>query len=253
MDTDPATPESSTSVGSVEPVEAAEIPSGGGPLVYVEDLEQPVLRLDDHHHLSRVRRVRDGDPLILGDGAGHWRHARMAGESPEPTGARTFVARPVPAVGVAFALVKGAKPELVVQKLTELGIDWICPFEAARSVVRWDAGKADGAQARLLKVAREAAMQSRQPWLPVVAPVATFADVARRPGAALADRGGEPMGLDRPLVLVGPEGGWDATEQAADLPRVSLSPGVLRAETAAIVAGALLVALRSGCVSERGS
>jgi 16S rRNA (uracil1498-N3)-methyltransferase len=227
----------------------AELPSGGGPLVYVEDLERPVLRLDDHHHLARVRRVRNGDRLVLGDGAGSWRPARMADEEPEPTGEVRYCEHPRPTIGVAFALVKGSKPELAVQKLTELGVDWICPFEAARSVVRWDPGKADVAQARLTKVAREAAMQSRQPWLPVVEPVATFASVAGIEGACLAERGGGPPSLAEPVILVGPEGGWEHHELEVDLPRVSLSAGVLRAETASIVAGALLTALRAGRVA----
>jgi 16S rRNA (uracil1498-N3)-methyltransferase len=227
---------------------AVAIPSGGGPLVYVEDLDHPVLRLDDHHHLARVRRVRNGDALILGDGSGSWRTGRMNEDEPEPTGDVRFCPHPTPAIGVAFALVKGSKPELAVQKLTELGVDWICPFEAARSVVRWDEGKADLAQARLNKVAREAAMQSRQPWLPMIEPVASFAAVAGIGGACIAERDGDPPTLDDPVILVGPEGGWERHELEVDLPRVSLSTGVLRAETAAIVAGALLVALRSGRV-----
>ncbi|WP_426572239.1 RsmE family RNA methyltransferase [Aquihabitans sp. McL0605] len=237
----------------VEPAVAPEIPSGGGPLVFVDHLDRPVLTDVDHHHLARVRRIRDGDAIIVGDGAGGWRPARMAGASPEVTGEVVRVARPATAVGVAFALVKGTKPELVVQKLTELGVDSICPFEAARSVVRWDAAKAGAAHERLQKVAREAAMQSRQAWLPTVEAVTGFTAIAARAGACLADRGGAPPSLERPTILVGPEGGWDDAERAADLPTVALSPGVLRAETAAIVAGALLVALRAGCVSERGS
>lgn len=240
-------PEPSSPVPTPDPV-AASIPSGGGPLVYVEDLDRPVLRLDDHHHLARVRRVRNGDAVILGDGQGSWRTARMHDEEPEPDGPVQYCPHPSPTVGVAFALVKGSKPELAVQKLTELGVDWICPFEAARSVVRWDEGKAELAQARLNKVAREAAMQSRQPWLPMVEPVVPFAAVAGIEGACLAERGGEAPSLDDPVILVGPEGGWERHELEVDLPRVSLSTGVLRAETAAIVAGALLVALRSGRV-----
>lgn len=240
--------ESSTPEPNLDADLVAEIPSGGGPLVYVEDLDQPVLRLDDHHHLARVRRVRNGDAVILGDGSGSWRTARMNDEEPEATGAIRFCAHPTPAIGVAFALTKASKPELAVQKLTELGVDWICPFEAARSVVRWDEGRADLAQARLNKVAREAAMQSRQPWLPTIEPVSSFAAVAGIGGACLAERGGDPPTLDNPVILIGPEGGWERHEVDIDVPRVSLSTGVLRAETAAIVAGALLVALRSGRV-----
>lgn len=226
----------------------ADLPSGGGPLVYVEDLDRPVLRLDDHHHLARVRRVRNGDAVVLGDGLGSWRTARMHDEEPESTSEVHYCEHLRPTIGVAFALVKGQKPELAVQKLTELGVDWICPFEAARSVVRWDEGKAEAAEARLNKVAREAAMQSRQPWLPRIEPVAAFAAVAGIESACLAERGGDAPSLHRPVILVGPEGGWERHELEVDLPRVSLSTGVLRAETAAIVAGALLVALRSGRV-----
>ena len=114
--------------------------------------------------------------------------------------------------------------------------------------MRKDVVEAEAAEARLNKVAREAAMQSRQPWLPRIEPVAAFAAVAGIEGACLAERGGDAPSLHRPVILVGPEGGWERHELEVDLPRVSLSTGVLRAETAAIVAGALLVALRSGRV-----
>jgi 16S rRNA (uracil1498-N3)-methyltransferase len=227
------------------------IPSGGGPLAYVADLDHPTLDAEDHHHLARVRRVRDGDALVLGDGRGRWRPARMAGQAPEPDGEVVEVPRPEPSVGVGFALVKGTKPELVVQKLTELGVDRIVPFTAARSVVRWDETKAAAAHERLRKVAREAAMQSRQAWLPEVSPVTGFASIASEPGAVLAERDGSPLTLARPLVLIGPEGGWDDEERTA-LDHVAIGTGVLRAETAAIVAGSLLVALRAGLVAPGG-
>jgi RsmE family RNA methyltransferase len=68
------------------------------------------------------------------------------------------------------------------------------------------------------------------------------------PGAAMADRGGVPPTLDLPLLLIGPEGGWAGHEQALDLPRVALGTHVLRAETAAVVAGAMLAGLRGGIV-----
>ena len=135
-----------------------------------------------------------------------------------------------------------------VIKGAEFGVDRIVPFTAARSVVRWDAGRADANHRRLQKVAIEAAMQSRQAWVPDVAPIATFAAAAALDGAVLADRGGSAPGLDRPVILVGPEGGWDDDERAA-LDHVALGPAVLRAETAAIVAGALLVALRAAVVA----
>ena len=138
---------------------------------------------------------------------------------------------------MGFALVKGDKPELVVQKLTELGIDRIVPFRAERSVVRWDEARAAKAAARLRQVARSAAAQCHRPWLPEVAAVADLADLLAADGVAMADRGAGPLRLARTTVLVGPEGGWAAEEVPAGVPRVGLGPHVLRAETAAIAAG----------------
>jgi len=224
------------------------VPWSGGPLVFVDDLESPRLSPDDHHHLSRVRRLRNGDPLVLADGRGSWRAALFADESPDGLGAAVVVPEPHPKVGVGFALVKGQKPELVVQKLTELGVDRIVPLVAERSVVRWDDTKADSARQRWERVAREAAMQSRRAWLPTVEPLRRFAEVVLEAGACRADDQGAQISLDSPLVLIGPEGGWSDGERNVDIPVVSLSDGVLRAETAAIVAGALLTALRAGLV-----
>lgn len=219
--------------------------------MFVDDLGAPALDGDDHHHLARVRRVRDGDPLVLADGTGRWVVARMRGDRPEVVGEVVTAVRPRPEVAVGFGLSKGTKPEWSVQKLTELGVDRILPFVAARSVVRWDEGRVAAAGDRFRKVAREAAMQSRSPWIPVVEPLATWAEVAALAGACRADRGGAPPSLDRPLVLVGPEGGWDDAEASAPIPVVSLGAAVLRAETAAITAGALLTALREGIVQPR--
>lgn len=232
--------------------EIEPVPSGGGPLVYVTDVEAPQIAGDDHHHLARVRRIRDGDEVIVSDGRGAWRRARMAGHHPQPVGPTRVEPTVGPEIGVAFALVKGTKPELSVQKLTEAGVDRIVAFTAGRSVVRWDQTKATAAHLRLTKVAREAAMQSRRARLPAVDPVSTFAGVAALEGACRADRDGGPVTLTHPLIMVGPEGGWDEIERRYDLPVVGLGPGVLRAETAAMAAGVLLSALRAGLVHPAG-
>ena len=108
-----------------------------------------------------------------------------------------------------------------MQKLTELGIDRIVPFRAARSVVRWDDARAAKAAARLRLVARAAAMQSHRPWLPEVAEVADLADLRAATGVAMADRSGHRPRLDRPTSLVGPEGGWAPRRSCA----LGLPPG----------------------------
>jgi 16S rRNA (uracil1498-N3)-methyltransferase len=226
--------------------------------VFVADPDVPELADADRHHLERVLRLRPGDPVTVADGAGRWRLCRLAGgvdgAALEPAGEVETEARLEPPVTVAFALTKGERPEWTVQKLTELGVDGIVPFVAERSVVRWDAGRAATHSERWRRIAREAACQSRRAWLPVVEDVAPFAGVAGRAGAALAERGGGPPSLAWPLVLVGPEGGWSPAERAVAeaLPRVGFAAPVLRAETAAVTAGAVLCALRLGVVAPAG-
>jgi 16S rRNA (uracil1498-N3)-methyltransferase len=216
---------------------------------FVADLDDPQLDDDDRHHLERVLRLRVGEEVTVSDGRGGWRRCTFAaGGALRPDGEVEQRPRPTPRITIAFALTKGDKPELTVQKLTELGVDRIVPFVAARSVVRWDADRAARQVERLRRVAREAAMQCRRAHLPEVADVADFPTVARLPGAVRADAGGRPPALATPVVLVGPEGGWSDEERASGPPAVGLGDHVLRAETAAITAAALWTALRSGRV-----
>ena len=219
------------------------------PWVFVDDVDAPTLGGDDRHHLERVLRVRLGDEVVVSDGAGRWRTGTLAiAGRVEPTDEIVVEERPEPAITIAFALTKGKRPELAVQKLTELGADAVVPFTAARSVVRWDERRAAAHVARLRRVAREASMQCRRPWVPEVADVTTFAEATALPGASLADAGGRGPSLDRPTVLVGPEGGWTDEERSCGLATVGLGQHILRAETAAMAAAGLLAALRARLV-----
>ncbi len=188
-------------------------------------------------------RLRTGGELTVADGAGSWRVCRFGVEL-EPQGPVRHQPAPSPPVTIGFALVKGQRPELVVQKLTELGVDRIIPFAAARSVVRWRDQRAAGHIERLRRVAREAAMQSRRCWLPDISEAVDFAEVASGANVALAERDGHPPSLDHPTILVGPEGGWTDEERGRVAHHVVLSDQVLRVETAAIAAAVLLGALR---------
>jgi 16S rRNA (uracil1498-N3)-methyltransferase len=214
---------------------------------FVADLDAPELSPDDRHHLERALRIRPGEEITVSDGAGRWRPCRF-GEALEPAGDIAVDERPAPTLTVALALTKGERFDWAVQKLTEVGVDVIVPMAAARCVVRWEGVKATQHVQRLRRIARQAAMQSRRTWLPLVDDMHSFADVAARPEAAIAERGGDPPSLARPLVLVGPEGGWTTDERASG-PSVVLGPHVLRAETAAVAAGTLLAALRAGLVT----
>ena len=218
--------------------------------VFVADLSAPVLDTGDHHHLERVLRLRAGEAVSASDGAGRWVPCRwVGGAALEVDGEVVVESEPSPAITVAFSPVKGDRPEWAVQKLTEVGVDRIVPLVAARSVVRWTGDRGAAVVARWRRVAREAAMQSRRAWLPTVGEAVAFGVAAAWPGATMAVGGGAPPSLDRPVVLVGPEGGWADEELGAGLCTVGLGPNVLRTETAAVVAGTLLVALRSGLLA----
>lgn len=217
--------------------------------VLVDDLDAPSLSDADLHHLGRVLRLRSGSVVCATDGQGGWRLCAFRGDAAlEPTGEEGRQDPPPYEVGVGFALVKGERPELAVQKLSELGVDRIAVFAARRSVVRWDEAKGAKHLERLQKVAREACGQCRRLFVPTV----ELADLSSLHGEATvaAQAGGRPLGERDRLVLVGPEGGWEPSELKG-VESVTLGEHVLRAETAAITAGALLTALRQGAVRPR--
>lgn len=220
-------------------------PGGTSPHVLVDDVERPRLGPTARHHLARVRRLQPGDALSVTDGRGHWRWCGF-GEEVEVRGEVHADPAPDPPLTVGFALVKGQRPELVVQKLTEIGIDEIVPFVAERSVVKWDGEKAARHHERLLVIANEAAEQSRRTWFPIVRTVVPFDEAVALPGAVQCDVGGAPLTAEHTTVLIGPEGGWSPAERRPGA--VGLGATVLRAETAAIAVAALQVALRDGRV-----
>jgi 16S rRNA (uracil1498-N3)-methyltransferase len=232
-------------------------------MVFVEDPSAPVVVDADVRHLLDVLRLRPGELVVASDGEGRWVPCRVAPGEPArgsrgadpagllvPDGPVVVEPRPAPEVTVAFAPTKGDRPEWVAQKLTELGVDRIVPLRTSRSVVRWEGERGTKAVERLRRVVREAASQSRRARLPEVTDVCRLDELAAVSGRspALAQPGGGPPGLDRPVLAVGPEGGWDDAERDAFGPGVGLGATVLRAETAAVVAGALLCGLRSGVI-----
>jgi 16S rRNA (uracil1498-N3)-methyltransferase len=214
---------------------------------------------EDGHHLARVLRLRAGETVTVADGSGAWRPYRIASTAGaavrlEADGPGRREPVPTRRLAVAFALTKGDKPDLVVQKLTELGVDRILPVLGERSVSRPAPDRAGAAVERWRRIAREAARQCRRATLPVVEDLAPLAALSGHPGLAVAERGGvsaEVLGSppgDEILVVVGPEGGLADAEVDALKPwaRLDLGPHILRAETAALAAAALLAIRRFG-------
>lgn len=242
--------------------------SSRGPVVYVDDMDHPDLASDDLHHLQRVVRLRQGDALVVCDGRGRWRPAMMVAEASGGakavaglvfTAPARFEPRPERTLTLSVALPKGERADWLLQKATELGIDAFVLVETDHSVVRSHQDNGSRVRARLERVIRAAGAQSRRAWLPELSGPYSFAQatagaVAAGPaaggnaGVVLAQPGGGPITRSVRNVMIGPEGGWSATELGVGLPTVGLGPQVLRVETAALAASTLLVALRSRLV-----
>ena len=176
------------------PVHWVESLAGVGPGDEVE------VEGDEAHHAVAVRRLREGERLVLTDGAG----TTLTG-AVRTTGKRRLtvvvddvlhVPEPEPRVTVVQALPKGDRGELAVEVLTEVGAATVVPWAAARSVAVWRGERAEKSLARWRATAREAAKQSRRAWFPVV-------------GAAGVDRGGLPPGRRGRPGARAPRGGHD--------------------------------------------
>ena len=216
---------------------------------FVIDVNAPFLNDDDFHHLAKVLRLRSGESVSVSDGRGSWRictyemSAALAIDD-----SVVHIETNLRSLTVAFSVTKNDKPDLVIQKLTELGIDHIVPIITERSIVRWDSDKGAKTQARWQKIAREAAMQSRSVFLPTIHEVylsiEKFVDTYG-PNIAVADPEGGALTANITTLVIGPEGGF--THQEMDLmpQRVSLPGGILRAETAAVAAVVMLSHMRS--------
>jgi 16S rRNA (uracil1498-N3)-methyltransferase len=208
-------------------------------------------------HAAVVRRLRVGEAVTVGDGAGVWLTGVAEEVSPSRVevrvSARSEESAPHPRIVLAQALAKGDRDELAVQAACELGVDEIVPWQASRSVSRWEGPKAVKGRERWSTIVREAAKQAHRAWVPEVSPPATTADLAVRaasqrlllldPGASTRLSELEPDGRDIVLV-VGPEGGISDEELTklsdAGAERVLLGETVLRTSTAGPAAIAVL-------------
>ncbi len=261
-------------LGELTPADCRSILRGAACLVFVDDPDAPVLHEEDAHHLVHVLRLAPGEQVAASDGKCAWRLCRLVPQADadastssararpreraklaarlrlEPISARVEAPRSPGTLTIGFALQKGDRPEWTVQKLTELGIDRLLPFFSDRSVVRLDADGARRRGERLRKVAREAAGQARRVVLPEIGDPAPLGEVlAAQSGAVhFAEPGGGPLSSEVSCLFIGPEGGWAPRELALGKELVGLGETVLRAETAAVAAGSLLVALASGLV-----
>lgn len=208
-------------------------------------------------HAAVVRRLRVGESVTIGDGAGVWLTGIAEQVSPSlvdvRVSARADEPAPHPRIVLVQALAKGDRDELAVQAACELGVDEIVPWQASRSVSRWEGAKAVKGRERWATIVREAAKQAHRSWVPEVSAPVTTAQLASRaatqrmllldPGASTRLSDLEPDGRDLVLV-VGPEGGIADEELTrladAGAERMLLGQTVLRTSTAGPAAIAVL-------------
>jgi 16S rRNA (uracil1498-N3)-methyltransferase len=211
--------------------------------VFVKSLASPSLSFEDEHHLDRVLRLEADEPITVSDGDGRWATATWTRKRGCELTSQVFREPRDVALTVGCAIPKGDRVDLVVQKLTEIGMDRILFFECARSVVHWDNDRRSKQLERLNRIAREASMQSRRLYMPAIQ-FTSFELVIEQAGVAIAEPSGkDPLDKTINTLLIGPEGGFDSDELDFAVPKVALSRNILRVETAAFVAGAALVAL----------
>jgi 16S rRNA (uracil1498-N3)-methyltransferase len=219
---------------------------------------------EDVHHIGRVMRMTVDDKLLCS--CSETRQTALC-QITEITNdmvvahivewIKTETELPV-RVTIANGLPKGDKLELVIQKGTELGAEMFIPFNAARSIVKWDEKKGKKKVERWNKIAKEAAEQSHRSFVPVVSEPISLSEliqaskdydyklVAYEESAKEGERASFAGALQKMepnnsvLILFGPEGGLTEKEIEKLVQHgficCALGPRILRTETAPLYA-----------------
>ena len=219
------------------------------------------------HHLHVVR-LQPGAALTLFDGRGGQYRATLVETGKKRASASVDAFDDIDAelpyaVTLAQGLPEGAKMDWIVEKAVELGAAAVQPLAAQRSVVRLSGERLEKRQAHWQGVIESASEQSGRNRLAQLLPLAEFrrwvdmAPDAQQPRILLSPRGTESLAgwaqanAPQPItLLVGPEGGFspeeeDAAIAAGALP-LTMGPRVLRTETAALAAMAMLAGIWGG-------
>ena len=219
-----------------------------------------LLARDEARHATGARRLGEGDEVVLFDGRGRIARARLRGTRDRRGDVEASIESveqhppSSPRIELATALPKGDRLSTLLDMATQAGVDQVIPLRCEWGVVK----PADEAPDRWRRIAVEASKQSRRAWVPTFGTPISVEQSCRGGGGAcvlIAQPGGMPIataieswrsrdGERRSpsivRVLIGPEGGFSPGELAAaehaGAIRVSLSPHVLRIETAAVVA-----------------
>jgi 16S rRNA (uracil1498-N3)-methyltransferase len=192
-----------------------------------------------------VLRLGDGDRLVLLPGDGTEAVCRLDGDACVVEERRPVRSEPRHRLTVVQALLKGDALEEVVQHATEVGVAAFRLVVTERCVARELSPRR---LERLRAIAREAAEQSERGIVPTVAPPVPLREALEAGSVLLYERHEGPRlaGLDPPRgVVIGPEGGFSQAEVAAaaraGLTIAGLGPRILRAQTVAVAAAAVIL------------
>ena len=214
------------------------------------------------HHLGKVLRLTPGTHVTVSCGDGKLHEAELqVFERDAIEGVILSTTEDVQETAVEVVLYqgmpKGDKLELVIQKCTELGVSRVVPVETSRAVVKLDDGKARKKQERWQKIAQEASEQSKRSTVPEVTTLMSWKEALQdmQEGLTIVLWEEEQQkhlreylgGTDakRINLIIGPEGGLSESEVETLLAQgavsVSLGKRILRTETAAMTAVALVL------------
>ncbi|HEY8411385.1 MAG TPA: 16S rRNA (uracil(1498)-N(3))-methyltransferase [Pyrinomonadaceae bacterium] len=212
------------------------------------------LTTDEARHLREVLRLKPGDEVSVFDGEGKEFRARVVQARRESAELELQnelePARPESPLRItlAVALLKGEKFDLVVQKATELGVTRVVPLVTRYADIKLrDEADANKRVARWHRIALEAAKQCGRAVVPEVCAPQPLGAILKNPCLLFSEKGGRGLTqieTDEITAIIGSEGGWSDEEldeaRAAGVEIVTLGGRILRAETAAITAAALL-------------
>ncbi len=223
---------------------------------------QPEIAGSDAGHIRRVLRLSAGDVVELFDGTGNGYRARIVSASTRRVRFTIEASFPLLSesgvhITLAQGILKDRKMDALIRPLTELGIDCLVPFYAARSVPVPGKNRLGKRLDRWEKIALEAVKQCRRGCVPKITPADKFEDMLAAStdaelkilfweGApeAFAVPGAAPQKPKSVVVVVGPEGGFDPNEirqaQAHGFLTTGLGPRILRAQTASLAACTLV-------------
>jgi 16S rRNA (uracil1498-N3)-methyltransferase len=246
------------------PTDAAALELDGAPLFLLDELpDTDVLTVGgaEGRHAVDVLRLAPGERVRVGNGRGLVAEGTVlgaaAGALQVQVEVRHEVPAPTPTLVLVQALPKGDRGPLAVELATELGVDRVVPWTAARCVTRWREGRTERGLAKWRAAARAASKQARRPRVPEVTEPMSTREVCGLLGDAdlavvLHEQARRPLaGLTVPAegtvaVVVGPEGGLTDGEvvafRAAGAESVRLGAEVLRTSTAGAAALAALSA-----------